>query len=155
MIELVTTIGITAGSAVLFGYWFRYTCLLILSAKTTRDYAGEVAAANQLSFLDVQLQLRARSTAGAPVELDRLHAALERDYAVITYLLKHVSGSAGEESPLEARMLQFNYWLMRSRYHVSRRFSLDSACQALDEMSQVVAHFANIMGERAACAAAA
>lgn len=155
MIELVTTIGITAGSAVLFGYWFRYTCLLILSAKTTRDYAGEVAAANQLHFLEVQSQLRSHSLAGAPVELDRLHADLERDYAVVTYLLKNVAGPTGEESPLEARMLEMNYMLMRAWYRVSRRFSLQSSCRALQEMSQVVAHFANMMGERAACAAGA
>ena len=43
MIELVTTVIITVSSVLLFGYWFRYTCLLILSAKTTRDFAGEVA----------------------------------------------------------------------------------------------------------------
>ena len=54
MIELVTTVIITASSVLLFGYWFRYTCLLILSAKTTRDFAGQVAAANQLGFLEVQ-----------------------------------------------------------------------------------------------------
>ena len=47
MFETATTILIIVGSMLLFGYWFRYTCLLILSAKTTRDYAGEVAAANR------------------------------------------------------------------------------------------------------------
>ena len=46
MFETATTILIIVGSMLLFGYWFRYTCLLILSAKTTRDYAGEVAAAS-------------------------------------------------------------------------------------------------------------
>ena len=60
MIELVTTVIITVSSVLLFGYWFRYTCLLILSAKTTRDFAGQVAAANQLGFLEVQAQLRAK-----------------------------------------------------------------------------------------------
>ena len=58
MIELISTIVIMAGSVLLFGYWFRYTCLLILSARTTRDYAGAVATANQLSFLEVQSVLR-------------------------------------------------------------------------------------------------
>ena len=58
MIEFVTTVFITVSSVLLFGYWFRYTCLLILSAKTTRDFAGEVVMANQLGFLEVQAQLR-------------------------------------------------------------------------------------------------
>ena len=42
MIELLATTIITLSSVALFGYWFRYTCLLILSARTTRDYAGAV-----------------------------------------------------------------------------------------------------------------
>jgi hypothetical protein len=37
MLELVATGIITASSVFLFAYWFRYTCLLILSAKTTLD----------------------------------------------------------------------------------------------------------------------
>ena len=45
MLESVLTILISVSSTLLFGYWFRYTCLLILSAKTTRDYAAEAPAA--------------------------------------------------------------------------------------------------------------
>ena len=40
MIELLATTIITVSSVALFGYWFRYTCLLILSAKTTQDLCG-------------------------------------------------------------------------------------------------------------------
>ena len=149
MIELTATVIVTVSSALLFGYWFRYTCLLILSTKTARDYASEVAAANQLSFPEVQCELRQ----GASGDLDRLHAALERDYAVVTYLLKHAVRDSTERSPLETRMLAVNYRLMGTWFRVSRRFSLAAAHRALEEMSQVVAHFANVMGERAACAA--
>lgn len=149
MMESVLTILITASSVLLFGYWFRYTCLLILSAKTTRDYAADVATANQLGFLQVQSQLRAD---GQP-DLDRLHASLDRDYALITYLIQHASGQT--ESGLEDRMLQLNYRLMGAWYSVSRRFSAEMGRRALDEMSMVIAHFANAMGERAACASAA
>ena len=41
-------------SSILFVYWFRYTCLLILNTKTAQDFARQVAATNQLSFPDVQ-----------------------------------------------------------------------------------------------------
>ncbi len=92
MIESVLTVLIIAGSGFLFAYWFRYTCLLIVSAKTTQDYAAEVATANQLGFLEVQAQLRAE---GQP-DLERLHASLDRDYALITYLIQHASGTQGE-----------------------------------------------------------
>ena len=151
MIELIGTIGITASSVVLFGYWFRYTCLLILSAKTTRDYAAEVATANQLSFLQVQAQLRQQT----PVEIDALEKALDRDYAIVTSLLKHASGASAAQGALEKRMLEIDYRLMRAWYRVSRSFSAAAARQAVEEMSLVVAHFANAMGEQTSAAAAA
>jgi hypothetical protein len=148
MIELVATAIITVSSTLLFGYWFRYTCLLILSAKTTRDYAAEVATANQLSFLQVQRQLRETAIA----DLDGLQAALNRDYALLTYLIQHGGTS---ETSMEDRMLRIDYQVMSAWCRFSRSFSPAAARQALDEMSQVVAHFANAMGERATCAAAA
>jgi hypothetical protein len=148
MIELLATIIITLSSVALFGYWFRYTCLLILSTKTAQDYAGQVAAANQLGFLEVRSQLQADSA-----NLDRLRDALDRDYAVLSGLLKH-AGSL-EQSALEKKMLGANYQVMRAWYSVSHTFSPAAAARALDEMSQVVAHLANIMGESAACSAAA
>jgi hypothetical protein len=103
MLELIVTVLITLSSALLFGYWFRYTCLLILSARTTRDYAVEIAQMNQLSFLQVQAELRSQ-----PVELDKLQAALDRDYATISNLIQSSSGDWG----MEDRMLQLNYRLM-------------------------------------------
>jgi hypothetical protein len=150
MIELVATVIITVSSVLLFGYWFRYTCLLILSAKTTRDFAGEVATANQLGFLEVQSQLRAN-----PVELGRLFDVLDRDYAVIAKLMLQAGDSMAEGSSVERRMLAINYSLTRAWYRVSSHVSAAAARQALEEMSMVVAHFANVMGEHAVSAAAA
>jgi len=149
MIELVTTVIITASSVLLFGYWFRYTCLLILSAKTTRDFAGQVAAANQLGFLDVQTQLRSAS-----FNLDSLRDTLDRDYAVLSSMLKQVSGSSAEGSSLETSMLAVNYRVMRSWSQVVGVFSPTAARKALEEMSMVIAHFANSMGQQAEGAAA-
>ncbi len=149
MIEFLTTVIVTGSSVLLFGYWFRYTCLLILSAKTTRDFAGQVAAANQLGFLDVQTQLRA-----ATVNLDSLRDTLDRDYEVLTGMLKQLRGSSVEESSLETRMLALNYRVMRGWYRVSSVFSPAAACKALEEMSMVIAHFANAMGQQAEGAAA-
>jgi len=149
MIELITTVIITASSVLLFGYWFRYTCLLILSAKTARDFAGQVAAANQLGFLEVQAQLRAAS-----VNLDSLRDTLDRDYAVLSSMLKQVRGSSVEESSLETTMLSLNYRVMRAWYRVSGVFSPAAARKALEEMSLVVAHFANAMGQQSEGSAA-
>ena len=149
MVELVATVIITASSVVLFAYWFRYTCLLILSAKTARDYATTVVNANKLGFLDVQAQLQQSSIP----DMDRLRAALDQDYRVVQNLLKHMPQS-GEGQSLETRMLAVNYKLMRTWYSVSRKFSASTAARALGEMSMVVSHFANVMGEQAASATA-
>jgi hypothetical protein len=155
MIEFIATAGIMASSVLLFAYWFRYTCLLIISAKTTRDYAASVATANQLGFLEVQSQLSdsAPGQVGLP-ELDRLKDALDRDYKVLTYLLKHAANTTGEGS-VEKRMLEINYRVMHAWYSVSRQFSHSAASRAIEEMALVVAHFANAMGERSAASAAA
>ena len=147
MTEIIATVVITVSSALLFGYWFRYTCLLMLSAKTARDYAASFAMANQLGLLEVQAKLRERATA----DLDALRASLDRDYSMVSALLKAASNEAG----LENHMLAIHFRLMRAWYGVSRRFSASAAFRALDEMSQVVSHFANAMGEQAASAAAA
>ena len=149
MLELIVTLVITVSSVLLFGYWFRYTCLLILSAKTTRDYAADIATANQLSFLQVQTQLRYQN----PANLDQLQASLDRDMAMITYLIQHASGQG--EWGMEDRMLQLNYRLMGAWFSVSRTFSPEAGRRALDEMSMIISHFANAMGERAAAGAAA
>jgi hypothetical protein len=149
MIELIVTVVFTASSVLLLAYWFRYTCLLIMSAKTTRDYAASVAAANQLGFLEVQSQL-----CDAVPDLDRLKNALDRDYKVLTYLLKNASNGS-EEGAIEKRMLEIDYRIMGAWYSVSRRFSQSAASRAVEEMALVVAHFANAMGERSSVGAAA
>jgi hypothetical protein len=150
MFETATTILITVGSVLLFAYWFRYTCLLILSAKTTRDYAVEVAAANQLSFLEVQTMLR---NAG-PVDLGQLNASLERDFALVSNLIQN-AGGGNAEFRVEDRMLQMNYTAARFLFKTAGKFSPDVARHALDEMSTVISHFANAMGERSSVGAAA
>jgi hypothetical protein len=151
MIELIATFTITVGSVVLFAYWFRYTCLLILSAKTARDYTSEVAYSNKLGFPQVQAQL----SQGSTPDLDRLRAALDRDYEVVRQLLRYMPRAEEGPSPLETHMLAINYRLMGTWYQVIRHFSGTAGARALGEMSMVVAHFANLMGEQAAAGAAA
>jgi hypothetical protein len=143
MLELIVTLVITVSSVLMFGYWFRYTCLLILSAKTTRDYAFDIAAANQLSFLQVQSELRQN-----PADLDRLKASLDRDLSVVTSLIQNDWG-------MEDRMLKLNYQLMSAWCSVSKSFSVEAGRRALDEMSTIVSHFANSVGERAYAGSAA
>jgi hypothetical protein len=151
MIASIVTVAMTLSSAALFVYWFRYTCLLILRAKTARDYAADVAFANNLAFHAVQAEL---PVAGSS-ELDRLRTALDNDYKVVRQLLKYMPQSGEGQSALEIKMLEINYQAMGAWYQVCRHFSGSTAAQALNEMSMVVAHFANQMGEQGAASAAA
>jgi hypothetical protein len=147
MIELITTVVIIASSALLFGYWFRYTCLLMLNTRTARDYARDIAMANQLSFANVQTQL-----SQASADFGGLRASLDRDFAVVSKMLDQASaGQAG----IEQKMLAIHYRLMGVWYAVGSHVSPTAARQALEEMSMVVAHFANSVGEMAASPSAA
>jgi len=149
--ELIATIIITAASLLLFGYWFRYTCMLILSAKTTRDYASEVAAFNELGFNQVQSQLSSVVTGTA--DLDRLRTALDRDYVVLNQLLEQTKHMGMEDASVEQYMLRVHYKVSRVYFQLSKQLSQSASRHALEEMSSVVAHFANVIGERALTAA--
>ena len=132
------------GSVLMFAYWFRYTCLLILSAKTARDYAADLVHATGLRVVEVQSKLRTDRT----IDLAELHAALELDYSLIQSLLQR---AMGEQAILENRMLQI-HCRINHIYRTSRVLSATAARQALDEMSMVVMDFANIAGENKAAA---
>jgi len=147
--HVITSIVILTVSLGLFLYWFRYTCLLILSAKTSRDYAREVAMANGLRFVDIQSQI---SPASNREQLDGLRASLERDYDVVAGLLRHAT-NLKTAFALEDVMLKLDYRIMSTWYGMARSFSPRQAAQAVSEMCQIVNYFANTMGERAMCAA--
>jgi|SRR5687767_12735636 len=141
---MIASILIAAISIVLFFYWFRYTCVLILSTKTSTDYTSEVAAANQLQFLEVQGALQSSGRG----ELDRLEVALDHDYRVLSFLLRHTADMEIGDTTLEQHMLRLDFAVMRASYQITRRVSQSAARGALNEMSQIVSHFANTFGER-------
>jgi hypothetical protein len=144
---LFASIFILTVSAVLFAYWFRYTCLLILSAQNSRSYARQVAAANKLSFLDVRTQLLQDEATSA---LDGLRRALDRDYRLLAYLLDHAATYNLNGRSIEERVLILDYYLMKGWYMLTRGVSRSLARKALLEMAAIVNHLANTMGERVA-----
>lgn len=141
---MITSVGIIVVSLVLFVYWFRYSCLLILSAKTTQDYAAPVALANRLSFLEVRAAL-----AMADPDLDRLHKMLERDYRVVSYLAQQTTGAS---SPIESLMLAVDYHVVRLWFTIARVLFPAQAKAAVSEMAEIVGFFADSMGQSNAVA---
>lgn len=138
-----------AMSSVLLVYWFRYTCLLILNTRAIRDYAAAIAEANALRFPEIQQELAGEIPAGA--HLDALHSALDRDYRLLTCLMRHGAEFRMAGRKLEHRMLVLDFQIMRAWYAVSSRRSSRYSRRALEEMVRIVSHFADTMGE---CAAA-
>ena len=131
----------------LFAYWFRYTCLLILSAQSSRSYARQVAAANKLSFLEIRTQLM-QEELGSPLEA--LHRSLDRDYRLLAYLLEHAATCNISGRSIEERILVLDYYLMKVWYRLTCGVSSALARKALLEMASIVNHLANTMGERVA-----
>src|SRR5947207_5084682 len=95
-------------SVVLFAYWFRYSCLLILQNRAASSPA--YALSSGLTFPVVQQRLK---TEGASVDvLDQLRLDLSNDYRILCFLLR-CSADAGVD-PIERRMLMMDYWIMQA-----------------------------------------
>jgi len=142
-IVIALTIGLLA-------FWFRYACGLILSANPAHDHTVEIAAANELNIIEVQREL-----AGGSEHLDTLQAKLERDYHLLNYLVNHSPALKASPDVFERRLMMLDFELLKACYAVTVRISRSQAKRALQEMTRVVCYFANSMGERAGCAAAA
>jgi hypothetical protein len=138
---MVASIVVIVFSAGLLLYWFRYTCILLV-----RNGAEEVrttSAAVQSNFNYGHVQDRLSSDA----ELDPLHRSLQRDYHVLTYLVRHASGL--ELDGFEERLLVWDYRFMRVVYTVTRTVAPDQAREALGEMAAVLSILAGRIGQRA------
>jgi hypothetical protein len=147
VIESIATIVITFGSLAMFAYWFRYSCLLILSARTSRDYAASIAELHQLAFAAAQSSVRVATWEDLPALKD----SLDRDRYVLARLLEQRSGS--DDAGVENQMLHAYYSVMKFTCSISQAFSPAAARHALAQMAEVLAHFANVVGECSSAAA--
>jgi len=141
---LLASVLIIIASAVLFVYWFRYTCLLILAQRSSTEFALKVASTIRLSFPQVEAALQAAPRTAA---LDRLHQGLENDFRILTDLLSQAAGS----DSIEHRVLAIDYKIMQVSYRLTRTFgNLILAKKALSEMSSILGYFAAELGQSAA-----
>jgi len=141
-----------AASFALLVIWFRYACLLILSAGSTQDYGADVARANALRFPEIQQKL-AVDAAAKPGCLDTLGRALVSDYRLLTTLIRHGAEFRTAGQRMEHKMLMLYFQILRAWYTVSKRLSIQHGRRTLEEMAHILRHFAGMMGECAATAA--
>jgi hypothetical protein len=142
---MIATTLIIVIPTVLLIYSFRYTCLRILRTQTSQDYASGLAAANGLNYPDVQGRLLQDAPAA---ELTALQKSLDADYVLLTYLLKHTAGLEDGGITVGQRMLMLDFKVMRLFCALSRRLAVPQARAALAEMSSILKHLANALGER-------
>ncbi len=136
---MVASILIIAFSLALLVYWFRYSCILLVRNQAESAYAG--AGDSRFHVEEVQAGLRTGS------QLDPLHSALQRDYAVLSYLLEHASGL--ELQSFEDRLLVIDYKVMQGWYRLTRSAFPGQARQALAEMASIMSILVGKIGERA------
>jgi hypothetical protein len=125
---MIASILILTFSAVLLVYWFRYSCVLLL-----RSAAERVQKPLTDERFSIKLVLEKVHT---EQHLDTLERALDRDYHMLTYLLKHAADL--ELASIENRMLILDYRLMRLWYRFTRTIAPTQARRALAEMASAL-----------------
>ena len=133
---MLASILIIVFSLVLLVYWFRYSCLLIV-----RNHGPVAVVDSRFNIAQVQERLRTGD------DLDPLHLSLERDYKVLSYLLRHAA--ALELDSFEDKLLVIDYSIMRFWYRIARVAAPEQARHALVEMASVLEILAGKIGERA------
>jgi hypothetical protein len=138
---MVASIVVIVVSVGLLLYWFRYTCILLIRNGADEVRVSSAAVQNSFSFGEVQDRLLSEA------ELDPLHRSLQRDYQVLTYLVRHASGV--ELANWEERLLVWDYKLMRFWYAITRAAAPEQARAALTEMASILGILAGRIGQRA------
>jgi hypothetical protein len=135
---MVTSVFIIAISVVLFVYWLRYSCVLLLRSAQQRAEMPTVAD-ERFSAFSVLERLKTEA------DLAPLERALERDYYVLTYLIEHAADL--ELASIENKLLVLDYKLMRLWSRLTRTVAPQQSRKALSEMASVLSVLVAQMGE--------
>jgi hypothetical protein len=144
---MVTSVFIIAISVVLFVYWLRYSCVMLLRSAQERA-AMPTVADQRFSVSSVRERLNTKGDFGADPgsDLGQLERALERDYHVVTYLIEHAADL--ELASIENKLLVLDYKLMRLWSHLTRTVAPQQSRQALSEMAAVLSVLVGQMGSQ-------
>ena len=127
---MLASILIIGFSLVLFVYWFRYCCTLLLRSSQEQVAAMPAIADNRFGVAGVVERLRTEEA------LDPLHQALDHEYQVFKYLVEHAAGL--ELASIEDRLLLLDYKLMQVWYRVTLTAAPRQAREALRQMASIL-----------------
>ena len=136
---MVTSVFIIGISAVLFVYWLRYSCVMLLrSAQERTEMDPNISEPFNVSEVLERLKTEA--------DLDPLERTLDRDYAMVTYLIEHAAGL--ELASIENKLLVLDYRMMRLWSRLTRTLAPQQSRVALSEMAVVLSVLVAQMGEQ-------
>ncbi len=138
---MIASVLIILFSVALLVYWFRYSCILLLRNQVEAVESASALEDDRFRIGEVQARLQTEQ------QLDPLHAALQRDYEVLTYLLEHAAG-LGLRS-VEDRVLVLDYRIMQWWFRLTKTVAPDQAREALKEMASVMGVLLGKLSERA------
>src|ERR1700686_633743 len=97
---MIASIFIVVISLGLLAYWLRYSCLFLLRSAQERTQLSE-ARNDRFNLRSVRDRLKVES------DLAQLERELDRDYAVISYLIRHAADL--QLASVENRLLIVDY----------------------------------------------
>ena len=142
---MLASVLIIAVSTVLFFYWFRYTCELILSARTSASFVLRVSEANNLSWAGVASGLDHATASG----LAEMRNGLHNDHSKLDRILNRDNASQADQFAFERGMLKGYFFAASALFKVAARFSERTARSMVQTMARVVEHQVNLIGEQA------
>jgi hypothetical protein len=126
---MITSAFIIGISVVLFVYWLRYSCVMLL--RSAQERAEMVTVDDDRFNVPTVLQCSKNDA-----ELDALERALDRNCQLVTYLIEHAAGL--ELASIENKLLVFDYRLMRLWFRLTRTVAPQQSRKALSEMAAVL-----------------
>ncbi len=144
---MLSELLILSFALVLFYYWFRYNCHAILRTAETGERARQVAAANELRFPYVLEYLQGELTLE---EIEALDTWLQRDYEVLTSLLRYTSALRVGSHTVEQRILMADFKLQQLWFAITKKSMTGAARRSLEERAHILTHFANTLSARSA-----
>jgi len=136
---MVASIFIIGISVVLFVYWLRYSCVMLL--RGAQERAETVTVVDQRFNISAVLE-----SLQTEADLEPLERALDRDCRMVTYLIEHAAGL--ELASIENKLLVFDYKLMLLWSRVTRTLAPQQSRRALSEMAEVLSVLIAHVGER-------
>ncbi|MCX6627691.1 MAG: hypothetical protein NTW28_08690 [Candidatus Solibacter sp.] len=136
---MVTSVFIIAISVILFVYWLRYCCVLLLRNAQERAAMSKVSDQR----FSVSSALECLKT---DADLGPLERALERDYHVVMYLIEHTADL--ELASIENKRLVIDCKLMRAWSRLTRSVAPQQSRKALSEMAAVLSVLVGQMGDQ-------